>query len=75
MSKKYSHEFKLKIVQEYLNGTLGYTLLSKKHNISSKIQLQKWVNQYKKYGKEGLKTKKYNKKFTLNFKLVVLRFN
>ncbi|SDK18629.1 Helix-turn-helix domain-containing protein [Alkalibacterium thalassium] len=58
MSKKYSYEFKLKIVQEYLNGTLGYTLLSKKYNISSKSQLQKWVNQYKKYGKEGLKTKK-----------------
>ena len=75
MSKKYSYEFKLKIVQEYLNGTLGYTLLSKKYNISSKSQLQKWVNQYKKYGKEGLKTKKSNKKYTLNFKLDVLRFN
>ena len=74
MSKKYSYEFKLKIVQEYLNGTLGYTLLSKKYNISSKSQLQKWVNQYKKYGKEGLKTKKRNKKYTLNFKLDVLRF-
>lgn len=74
MSKKYSYEFKLKIVQEYLNGTLGYTLLSKKYNISSKSQLQKWVNQYKKYGKEGLKTKRRNKKYTLNFKLDVLRF-
>ncbi len=74
MSKKYSYEFKLKIVQEYLNGTLGYTLLSKKYNISSKSQLQKWVNQYKKYGKEDLKTKKSNKKYTLNFKLDVLRF-
>src|SRR5690625_2296026 len=74
MSKKYSYEFKLKIVQEYLNGTLGYTLLSKKYNIPSKSQLQKWVNQYKKYGKEGLKTKRWNKKYTLNFKLDVLRF-
>src|SRR5690625_2122397 len=74
MSKKYSYEFKLKIVQEYLNGTLGYTLLSKKYNIPSKSQLQKWVNQYKKYGKEGLKTKRWNKKYPLNFKVDVLRF-
>lgn len=74
MSKKYSYEFKLKIIQEYLNGTLGYKLLSKKYNISSKSQLQKWINQYKKYGKEELKTKKCNKKYTLNFKLDVLRF-
>lgn len=52
MSKKYSYEFKLKVVQEYLDGTLGYLLLSKKYNISSESLLIKWVNQYKIYGKE-----------------------
>ncbi len=32
---KYSEEFKLKIVQEYLEGTLGYRLLAKKYGIPS----------------------------------------
>ena len=74
MSKKYSYEFKLKVVQEYLEGSLGYALLAKKHNISSKTQIQNWVNQYKEDGKEGLKRRKTKKKYPLNFKLDVLRF-
>ncbi|HJF33973.1 MAG TPA: helix-turn-helix domain-containing protein [Sporosarcina psychrophila] len=74
MSKKYSYNFKLKVVQEYLNGPLGYTLLSKKYNISYKSEIQKWVNQYKMNGKEGLQIKKTKKKYPLNFKLNVLRF-
>ncbi len=74
MSNKYSYEFKLKVVQEYLTGTLGYTLLAKKYKIPSKVQLQKWVNQYKEHGKEGLKPKKTKKEYPLNFKLDALRF-
>lgn len=74
MSKKYTFEFKFKVVQEYLNGPLGYSLLTKKYNISGKSQLHKWVNQYEKYGKDGLKTKKNKAKYPLNFKLDVLRF-
>ena len=74
MSNKYSFEFKLKIVQEYLKGPLGYTLLAKKYHVSYKSEIQKWVNQYKKHGKEGLKIKKNKEKYPLNFKLDVLRF-
>lgn len=74
MSKKYSYEFKLNVVQDYLNGTLGYTLLTKKHAISDSALIGKWVNQYKTFGKDGLKRKKTNKKYPLNFKLDVLRF-
>lgn len=74
MSKKYSFEFKLKIVQEYLKGPLGYTLLAKKYHVSYESEIRKWVNQYKKYGKAGLKTKKKKAKYPLNFKLDVLRF-
>lgn len=53
MSQKYSYEFKLKVVEEYLNGTLGYTLLAKKHHISTTSLIEKWVNQFKTNGKEG----------------------
>lgn len=74
MSQKYSYEFKLKVVEEYLNGTLGYTLLAKKHHISTTSLIEKWVNQFKTNGKEGLKTKRRNATYPLNFKLNVLRF-
>jgi transposase len=41
---KYSDEFKLKIVQEYLNGYLRYLLLAQKYGIPSPIK--QWVNAY-----------------------------
>ena len=31
---KYSDEFKLMVVKEYLEGPLGYKLLAKKHDIN-----------------------------------------
>lgn len=74
MSKKYSYELKVKIVQEYLEGTLGFTLLAQKYNVSDRSLIQKWVGQYKKYGKKGLKRKKTKKKYPLSFKRDVLKF-
>ena len=71
---KYSYEIKFKIVQEYLNGTLGYTLLAKKYSISDRSLIQKWVNQYKINGKDELQSKGTKKKYPLCFKLDVLRF-
>lgn len=32
---KYSTEFKIKVVKEYLKGNLGYINLAKKYNISN----------------------------------------
>lgn len=74
MSKKYSYEFKLKIVEEYLEGALGYRLLAEKYNVSHPSLNVKWVNQYRKSGKQGLQRKKTYKKYPLNFKLDVLKF-
>ncbi|MFV8253203.1 transposase [Aerococcus viridans] len=74
MSEKYSYEFKLKVVEEDLNGTLGHTLLAKKHHISTTSLIKKWVNQFKINGKEGIKTKRRNETYPLNFKLNILRF-
>ena len=74
MSKKYTYEFKLKVVREYLNGPLGTPLLARKYNVSYHSLIQKWVNQYQNNGKKGLQIKKKNKKYPLNFKLDVLRF-
>lgn len=71
---KYSYQFRVKIVLEYLNGPLGYSLLAKKYSIPSSTPIKTWVNQYKTYGERGLQPKKTNKKYSLPFKLDVLRF-
>lgn len=74
MSEKYSYEFKMKIVEEYLEGALGYRLLAKRYNVSHHSLIVKWVNPYRESGKQGLQRKKTHKKYPLNFKLDVLRF-
>lgn len=74
MSKKYSVEFKFKVVQEYLQGTIGAQLLAKKYHLSNKCLVTKWVNQYKQFGEAGLRTQKTKQHYPLNFKLDVLRF-
>ena len=62
------------MVQAYLDGPLGYRLLTKKYDISSEQLIQNQVNQYQRYGKAGLKRKKTKKKYRLRFKLNVLKF-
>ena len=69
---KYSYEFKLKIVQEYLNGKGSYEYLSKKHNIPASIRLKEWVATYKEYGKEALMRSRQNKNYSFQFKLSVV---
>ncbi|WP_208590936.1 transposase [Gracilibacillus suaedae] len=49
---KYSEEFKIKLVNEYLYGSLGYNSLSKKYNMPSSTPLKNWVNAYKAQGKK-----------------------
>ena len=52
---KYTYEFKLKIVKEYLNGYLEFAYLSKKYNIQSKENIREWVRKYEIHGDNGLK--------------------
>jgi len=52
--KKYSNEFKLALVQEYLAGNNGgYTILARKHSVD-RDHLREWVDAYKANGIEGL---------------------
>lgn len=48
--KKYSDEFKLQIVKEYLTGDLGCRLLAKKYNLPSKNYIFHWRDQLIKKG-------------------------
>ncbi len=69
---KYSYEFKLKVVQAYLNGEGGYRYLSKKHNIPAKGNIEAWVHAYKEFGNEGLIRSRKNKDYSFQFKLSVV---
>ncbi|WP_181895707.1 helix-turn-helix domain-containing protein [Staphylococcus felis] len=74
MGKHYKFESKLKIVQEYLNSSLGYEKLAKKYRLSHYSILQRWVNQYLEFGTKGLDKKLKNKEYTRDFKVSGLRF-
>lgn len=55
--RKYSDEFKLKVVEEYQSGLLGGTnALAKKYGVHNS-EVEKWVNQYKEHGPAGLASK------------------
>ena len=71
---KYSEEFKIMVVQEYLNGPLGYALTAKKYKPLAESQLRRWVRAYKEFGRSGLAVKKKNQFYSVQFKLDVLNF-
>lgn len=69
---KYSYEFKLKVVQEYLSGKGSYDYLSKKYNIPTSSRLKEWVASYKEFDKDGLKRSRQKKNYSFPFKLSVV---
>src|SRR5699024_3149478 len=71
---KYSEEFKIKVVTEYLYGDLGYKALSKKYNIASALSLKNWVRSYKTQGMDGLKRRKSKMTYSVQFKLDAIQF-
>lgn len=46
--EKYSFEFKLKLVHDYLSGQGGLRFLAKKYGVKHNSQISKWINTYKK---------------------------
>ena len=69
---KYSTELKMKVVKEYLESNTSYKTLSDKYRIPNKSIIITWVNTYKTQGYEGLKVKRKNTKYPLEFKLNVV---
>ena len=70
---KYSTEFKIKVVKEYLESSISYKSLSGKYCIPSEKIIKTWVNAYKTQGYEGLKVKRESAQYTLEFKLNVVK--
>ena len=69
---KYSYEFKLKVVQAYLNGEGSYEHLTEKYGVSTDSRIFEWVRAYKEFGKEGLLRSRQNKNYSFQFKLHVV---
>ncbi|MDY6019781.1 MAG: helix-turn-helix domain-containing protein [Anaerococcus sp.] len=69
---KYSTEFKMRIVKEYLKGNISFKNLAEKYNVSHQEIVKRRVNAYKSQGYEGLKVKRENRQYNLEFKLNVV---
>ena len=71
---KYTKEFKIRLVLEYLSGeTGGYGSVAEKYNIPWNT-LRGWVEKYKAGGFENLSKKLKNNKYTSEFKLSVIQY-
>ena len=68
---KYSFEFKMNIVQEYINGKGGWQALSNKYGPPRSV-IQRWVSNYHQYGEEGLMRSKHQAVYSFEFKLHVV---
>ena len=66
---KYSFDFKLKVVNDYLSGGGGYLDLAKKYQGLTYGQIRYWVNAYQRFGAIGLQRKRQNTVYDSNFKL------
>lgn len=72
---KYSFEFKLKLVKEYMEGeTGGYKAIAKKYDVINHGSIRYWVNDYEKDGEDGLKRKSTKNFYSGEFKLRVLQY-
>ena len=69
---KYSFTFKFKVVTAYLNSEGGYNYLAKKYGVKDATQVLRWVNAFKEFGKDGLRRKRNNTKYSSEFKLAVV---
>jgi transposase len=68
---KYTPAFKLKVVQRYLEGSMGYRAVAEQFGISNPSLVQRWVGFFRHHGEDGLKGKRAS--YDATFKLSVLQ--
>ena len=68
---KYSIDFKLCVVDRYLNRGEGCAAIGKDLNIPHRT-VMKWVNQYQKFGAEAFQEKPRNQSYAKEFKIQVI---
>ena len=69
---KYDFEFKKKVVLAYLKGEGGRNFLAEKYGIASSQYIIQWVNNYNKFGDDGLKRSRKNESYSFEKKLSVV---
>lgn len=67
---KYTEQFKLSVVQQYLDGVAGYKVVAAQHGLDDSM-VRRWVGCYRIHGASGL-AKKYSH-YSSPFKLSVLQ--
>ena len=67
VTAKYSTEYKLKIVQEYLAGHGNYETLSKRYRVPP-TPLSVWIKAYQVFGVDGLRRSRAQQTYTFEFK-------
>jgi len=71
---KYTKEFKIKLVLEYLSGqTGGRPAIANKYNIPDST-LENWIIKYNSGGFDSLSKNLKNNKYTSEFKLSVIQY-
>ena len=71
---KYTKEFKISLVKEYLSGAYGgQCLLANKHKIPEST-LREWIFKYNYGGFNSLTKKQSKSKYTSEFKLSVIQY-
>lgn len=69
---KYSEQFKLAVVKEYLSESSdGYLTVARRHGLTSHSMVERWVLAYRHHGEAGLRRK--SSKYTAEVKLSVLQ--
>ena len=71
---KYTKEFKIKLVLEYLSGESGGLKSIAKIYKIPKSTLELWINKYKFSGFDNLSKKSKNNNYTSEFKLSVIQY-
>ncbi len=65
---KYSFEFKLKVVKDYLAGEGGAGYLATKYGIAASSKIKEWIKAYNAFGDYGLQRSREKKSYTFEFK-------
>ena len=70
---KYSNEFKLKVVNYYLNNNYGWEYVAKQFDIPAWTTVRKWVRKYEEHGTKGL-IKNQKASYSCEFKQNVVEY-
>jgi transposase len=68
---KHTEQFKLSVVQQYLDGPDGFDKLAQRHGVAAPL-LRSWVERFRLHGQEGLSKRAWGR-YSVEFKLSVLQ--